>query len=144
MFLIKRRRSADAHYWTVYLIKVTKAAIGGVLKIVLKNFAILAILVKHLCWSLFYIKLQTLRLQGLQLYEKQTPTQTFSCEYFKIFQITYFEEHMHTATSEVTLESDCLGLSFCAVAFKIITQYYKNTCRFQTRTLNTIWCMSCL
>ena len=45
---------------------------------------------------------------------------TFSCEYPKMFQITYFEEHMHTAASEVKLESDCLGLSFCAVAFKII------------------------
>ena len=29
-----------------------------------------------------------------------------------IFKSTYFEEHLHTATSEVTLGSDCLGLSF--------------------------------
>ena len=36
----------------------------------------------------------------------------FSCECFKISKTTYFEEHLHTAASEVTLGSDCLGISF--------------------------------
>ena len=41
----------------------------------LKNFANFT--GKYLCWSLFLIKLP------LQLYQKQTPTQTFFCEIFK-------------------------------------------------------------
>ena len=44
----------------------------------------------------------------------------FSCEYCKISKNTYFEEHLHTAASEVTLGNDCLGLSFWIVAFKTI------------------------
>ena len=31
---------------------------------------------------------------GLQLYQKQTPVQTFSSEYRKIFKSTYFEKHL--------------------------------------------------
>ena len=42
--------------------------------VVLENFAIFT--GKHLCWSLFLIKL--------------TPTQLFSCEYWKIFKNTFF------------------------------------------------------
>ena len=41
----------------------------------------------------------------------------FSCEYCEI--ATYFEEHLYTTASEVTLRSGCLGLSFGTVAFKI-------------------------
>ena len=41
----------------------------------LKDFTIFT--GKHLCWSLFLIK--------LQLYEKETLTQLFSSEYCKIF-----------------------------------------------------------
>ena len=44
----------------------------------------------------------------------------FSCEYCEIFKNTYFEEHLRTAASEVTLRSDCLGRSFWTVAFKTI------------------------
>ena len=51
-------------------------------KAVLKNFAIFT--GKHLCCSLFLLKLQT-------------PTQVFSCEYCEIFKNTYFEEHLQTA-----------------------------------------------
>ena len=51
----------------------------------------------------------------------------FSCECCKISKSTYFEEHLHTDTSEVILGSDCLGLSFQTVTFKTILseQYYK-------------------
>ena len=38
--------------------------------------------------SLFY------KVVGLQLYEKQTPAQTFSSEYRKIFNSTYFEKYL--------------------------------------------------
>ena len=59
----------------------------------------------------------------LQLHEKQTPTKIFSCEYCEISKKTYFEEHLRTAASEVTLGGDCLGLSFWPVALKtILTQ----------------------
>ena len=34
----------------------------------------------------------------------------FSCEYWEISKNTYFEENLHTATSEVTLGSDYLRL----------------------------------
>ena len=37
---------------------------------------------KHLCWSLFLIKLQAL---GLQLYKKETPTKAISCIKFAKF-----------------------------------------------------------
>ena len=44
----------------------------------------------------------------------------FSCEYYEISKNIYFEEHLRTASSEVTLGSDCLGLSLWTVAFKTI------------------------
>ena len=48
---------------------------------------------------------------------KKTQTQIFSCEYCEISKSTYFQEHLHAAISEVSLGSDCLGLSFWAAAF---------------------------
>ena len=55
------------------------------------------------------------------------------------FKNTYFEEHLRTDASELTLESDCLELCFWTVAFKTILNWkcYKNTNRFQTRSLET-------
>ena len=51
---------------------------------------------KHLCWSLFLIKLQALK--GCN-FIKNSPTQMFSYEYCEIFNNTYFEEHLRTAAS---------------------------------------------
>ena len=45
--------------------------------------------------SLFKIKLQA----GLQYYQKETPTQVFSCEIYEVFKNTYFEEHLRTTVS---------------------------------------------
>ena len=45
----------------------------------------------------------------------------FSCEYCEISKSSYFQEHLHTATSEVNLGSDCLGLSFSTVTFRILS-----------------------
>ena len=61
----------------------------------------------------------------------------FSCEYSEISQKTYFEEHLRTAASDVTLGSDSLGLSFWRDPFKTILtqQYYTNNSRFQTKAL---------
>ena len=42
----------------------------------------------------------------------------FLCEYYEISKDTYFEEHLRTVASEVSLGSDYLGLSFWTVAFK--------------------------
>ena len=39
------------------------------------------------------------RPKGLQLYQKQTPTKGFSCEYCEIFKNTYFEEHLQMTAS---------------------------------------------
>ena len=44
----------------------------------------------------------------------------FSYEYCKISKKTYFEDYLRTAASEVTLGSDCIGLSFWTAAFKTI------------------------
>ena len=63
-------------------------------KAVLKHFAIFTW--KHLCWSLFLIKLQPFRSATLL---KETPTQLFSCDYCEIFKNTYFEEHLGRAAS---------------------------------------------
>ena len=35
----------------------------------------------------------------------------FSCEYCEISKTTYFQEHLHRAAYEVSLGSDCFGLS---------------------------------
>ena len=65
----------------------TKAATGvSFKKAVLKNFAIFT--GKQLLWNPFF-----------QLYQKETPTEVFSCEYCEIFKNTYFEEHLQTAAS---------------------------------------------
>ena len=53
-------------------------------KAVFKNFAIST--GKHLCWSLFLIKLQACL--------QRTFTTDVSCEYCESFKNTYFEEHM--------------------------------------------------
>ena len=57
-------------------------------KAILKNFAIFT--GKHLLCSLFSIRSQA----GLQLYEKETSAQSFSCKYYEIFKNTYFEENL--------------------------------------------------
>ena len=55
---------------------------------VLKNFAIFT--GKHLWRNLFIIKLQAWRPEGLQLYQKEAPTQVFSCEYCEILKNPFF------------------------------------------------------
>ena len=47
---------------------------------------------KHLCWSLFFTKLQAFRPAALL---KKTPTLVFSCEIWEILKNTYFEEHLN-------------------------------------------------
>ena len=37
--------------------------------------------------------------KDLQRYEKETPTQVFSCEYCKVFKNNYFEEHLRAIAS---------------------------------------------
>ena len=64
----------------------SEAAAGGVLK----NFANFT--GKHLCWSLFFTKLQAFRPATLL---KKTPTQVFSCEIWEILKNTYFEKHLN-------------------------------------------------
>ena len=56
---------------------------------VLKNYANLT--GKHLCWI------------DLQLYEKETPTQVFSCKICEIFMNTFFYRISPVAASEAVL-----------------------------------------
>ena len=44
---------------------------------------------KHLCWSLFEIKLQ-----AYNFIKKETPTQVFSYEIWEIFENTHFQEYL--------------------------------------------------
>ena len=37
--------------------------------------------------------------ESLQIYQKEVPTQVFSCEICEIFKNIYFEEHMRTTSS---------------------------------------------
>ena len=53
----------------------------------LKNFAIL--IEKHLLESLF-----NKVAGGLQLYQKETPTQVIVCQYCEICKITHFKKHL--------------------------------------------------
>ena len=55
----------------------------------LKNFANFT--EKHLCWSLFLIKLQAFRPVTLL---KRKPNQVFSCEICEMFKNTFFTEHI--------------------------------------------------
>ena len=64
-------------------------------KSVLKNFAMLT--GKHLCWSLFFIKVSDFQ------HRWESPTQLISCECPKIIKNTYFEEHLQTAASDALL-----------------------------------------
>ena len=107
------------------LIKLTKTATGEVLKKgVLKNSAIFT--EKHLWWSLFFIKLQIFMTATLLKRDAKRG----------VFLLRNFYE---TATSELTLHSDCLDLCFWNVSSKTILtqQCYKNTSDFQTRALKT-------
>ena len=40
-------------------------------------------------------------------YIKETPTQVFSCEYYKIFKNTYFEKHLRAAAPDADIINDC-------------------------------------
>ena len=63
---------------------------------VLKNFT--KFTGKHLCQSLFLIKLQA---WDLQLIEKETLAQVFSCKFWKTCKSTFFTEHLWTTASSV-------------------------------------------
>ena len=52
---------------------------------------------KHRCWSLFLINLIT---SVTQLYQKETPTHGFSCEYCKAFQNSFLYRTPLVAASE--------------------------------------------
>ena len=43
---------------------------------------------------------------GLQLYQKETPTQVFFCECCEVFNNTYFEEHLQAAASDSYKKSE--------------------------------------
>ena len=72
----------------------SEVATEGVLKI--KLFLKISPSEKHLCWSLFLIKLQAFR-PAIVL--RKTPTKVFSYEYCELFNNTCFEGHLRTAAS---------------------------------------------
>ena len=70
----------------------------------LKNFAILT--GKHLCWSLFLIKLKLQAFRPATLLKRDSNTDV-SCEYCEMFKNIYFEGYMQTTASE-KCEEACL------------------------------------
>ena len=65
---------------------------------VLRNFA--KFTGKHLCQSLFLIKLQASGLQqACNFIKKKTLAQVFSCEFCEISKNTFFTEHLWTTAS---------------------------------------------
>ena len=51
-------------------------------------------------WKNLFLKiLQYSQENTCNFIKKQTPGQVISCEYWKIFKSTYFEEHLRTAAS---------------------------------------------
>ena len=70
---------------------------------VLKNFANFT--GKHLCWSLFLIKVLT-------NFIKNSPTQVFSCEMWKNFKNTFSTEHLHGCFCQKRLQDRCLPVKF--------------------------------
>ena len=124
MFLINKRRSPDIQYWAVTLSNWQKQSPEVFYKETLK---ILQYSQQNTCVG---VSSSTLL--------KKRPTQVFCrCE---IFKNTHFEERLRAATSELTLEKDCLETCFGTAASKTILtrKYYKNTSLFQARALNTI------
>ena len=47
------------------------------------------------CISIYFLK--SYKLLDLQLYQKETPSQVFSCKYCKIVNTVYLEKHLQTA-----------------------------------------------
>ena len=72
-------------------------------KAVLKSFVIFT--GKHLCRSLFLIKLQTYRPATLL---NATPTLVFSCEYCVTFKNTYFVKNLRTAAYKIATSNNRL------------------------------------
>ena len=97
-------------------------------KAVLKNFEIF--LRKHLCWSLFLIKLSDPKTAILL---KKTPTQFFSCKYCKMFENTYFEEHLRTTAFGICQFRFALSLYYnLGVFFEMISKYRVETTTYYT------------
>ena len=61
--------------------------------------------------------------EGLEFHWKEIPTQVFSCEYCKIFNNTYFEEHLRTAASVHRTSHGCGILVYVAdsISYRDIT-----------------------
>ena len=64
-------------------------------QMLLQNFAIFT--GKHLCWSLFLIKLRAFSYASTLL--KESPTHVFCCEYCKFCKNNFFTEHLQTTAS---------------------------------------------
>ena len=64
---------------------------------------------KHLCQSLFLIKIQA---SGLQLYQKENLAQVFSCEFCQISKNTFFTEHLLTMTASESRQKQLQRISF--------------------------------
>ena len=76
---------------------------------------------KHLCQSLFLIRLQA---SGLQLYQKETLVQVFSCKYCEIFKNTFsYRTHPVAASDYSRKNSMYISLVF---SMMILNWYLSN------------------
>ena len=92
-------------------------------KAIFKNFANFTR--KHLSWSLFLMRLQG---WDLQLYSKQTTTQVFSIEIYKILKNTEFEEHLRTTATVISKSRMLSFIQICLCQKSIRTIAPKENC----------------
>ena len=52
--------------------------------------------------------------EGLQLYQKETPAKVFSCEYCRIFKNFYFEKYLQIFRIFSVVKSTYSGEIFCS------------------------------
>ena len=57
-----------------------------------------------------------------KIYEKENPPQVFSCKYCEIFKNTYFEEHLETAASALTI----------TIIIKLVIRYWASAGKSMT------------
>ena len=75
---------------------------------VLKNFT--KFRGKHLYWSIFFNKVAGLRSQALNFVKNETPTQVSSFEFCKIFENTFFTEHIRQLLPNRTSSSQYISV----------------------------------
>ena len=118
MFLVKKRRLADAQYWTVTLWTLQKQPPKEFYR--KKLFS--KILEQHLRLESPYHQLRDL--QACNFLKKKLQRRCFPVA--KLLQSTCFDEHLRAANFELILHSECLDCLFQNHPDSVILQKYQS------------------